>query len=115
MPDPNAVSALTSQTHLNPRRSASSTSYHVVERRAVSSSLKFGLLARGEADLYPRVGDTSEWDTAAGHAVLAAAGGTVTTLEGEPLLYGKPNFRNSGLRCLGAHPAGASALSTCRL
>ena len=48
----------------------------------MSSSLKFGLIAKGEADLYPRVGPTSEWDTAAGHAVLAAAGGTVTDLDG---------------------------------
>jgi 3'(2'), 5'-bisphosphate nucleotidase len=78
--------------------------YHVVERRALSSSLKFGLLARGEADIYPRAGDTSEWDTAAGHAVLAAAGGTVTTLDGAPLLYGKPGFRNPGFVAWGRTP-----------
>ena len=54
----------------------------------MSSSLKFGLMAKGEADIYPRVGPTSEWDTAAGHAVLAAAGGTVTDLDGSALLYG---------------------------
>lgn len=59
-----------------------------MERRSLSSSLKFGLIAKGEADLYPRVAPTSEWDTAAGHAVLAAAGGAVTTLDGAPLLYG---------------------------
>ena len=58
-----------------------------------SSSLKFGLIARGEADLYPRVGPTSEWDTAAGHAVLAAAGGAVTRLDGAPLLYGNAERR----------------------
>ena len=58
------------------------------------SSLKFCRLAEGAADLYPRLGPTMEWDTAAGHAVLAAAGGSVTTLDGEPLLYGKPGFRN---------------------
>jgi len=58
------------------------------------SSLKFGLLAEGRADLYPRFGRTMEWDTAAGHAVLAAAGGSVCDLQGRPLLYGKPGFEN---------------------
>jgi 3'(2'), 5'-bisphosphate nucleotidase len=61
-------------------------------------------LARGEADIYPRAGDTSEWDTAAGQAVLVAAGGTVTTLDGEPLLYGKPGFRNPGFIAWGGEP-----------
>lgn len=95
VPDPNAIGALTSQTHLNAATQRFLDQYHVVESRAVSSSLKFGLLARGEADVYPRTGDTSEWDTAAGHAVLAAAGGTVTTLDLQPLLYNKPKFLNS--------------------
>lgn len=58
------------------------------------SSLKFALVAAGEADIYPRLGPTSEWDIAAGHAVLAAAGGTVTTLDGEPIRYGKANVLN---------------------
>jgi 3'(2'), 5'-bisphosphate nucleotidase len=60
-------------------------------RRIVSagSSLKFCLLAAGEADLYPRFGRTMEWDTAAGHAVLVAAGGRVELETGEPLTYGK--------------------------
>ncbi len=59
------------------------------------SSLKLCLLAAGEADLYPRLGRTMEWDIAAGHAVLAAAGGTVQTLDGgAPLAYGKPGFEN---------------------
>jgi 3'(2'), 5'-bisphosphate nucleotidase len=58
------------------------------------SSLKFCLVAAGEADLYPRLGRTMEWDTAAGHAVLAAAGGRVTDLDGRELLYGKPHFEN---------------------
>lgn len=53
----------------------------------VGSSLKFCILAEGAADLYPRLGNTSEWDTAAGHAVLAAAGGFVTDLRGQPLRY----------------------------
>jgi 3'(2'), 5'-bisphosphate nucleotidase len=54
-----------------------------------SSALKFGLLARGDADIYPRFGPTCEWDTAAGQAIVEAAGGTVTALDGTPLVYGK--------------------------
>ena len=58
------------------------------------SSLKFCLVAAGEADIYPRLGPTSEWDIAAGHAVVNAAGGTVTQINGAPLAYGKTNIRN---------------------
>lgn len=58
------------------------------------SSLKFCLIAEGKAHLYPRLGRTMEWDTAAGQAVLEAAGGKVTTLEGLPLLYGKVGLDN---------------------
>src|SRR3954469_7002249 len=59
------------------------------------SSLKFCLVAAGEADIYPRAGPTMEWDAAAGHAVLTAAGGRMTTWDGAPFVYGKPEFRNS--------------------
>ena len=58
------------------------------------SSLKLCLVAAGEADLYPRLGRTMEWDIAAGHAVLSAAGGRIRTLAGDPLTYGKPGFDN---------------------
>ena len=58
------------------------------------SSLKFCRLAEGAADLYPRFGTTMEWDTAAGQAVLEAAGGTVETVDGAPLRYGKAGFQN---------------------
>ena len=58
------------------------------------SALKFCLLAMGEADLYPRFGRTMEWDTAAGHAILSAAGGSVRTLDGADLTYGKPGMEN---------------------
>ena len=59
------------------------------------SSLKFCQLAAGQADLYPRLGRTMEWDIAAGHAVLAAAGGQVCRVDdGTPLRYGKPGFEN---------------------
>ena len=75
----------------------------VAARQNAGSSLKFCCIAEGIADLYPRLGRTMEWDTAAGHAVLVAAGGTVQTLDGRDLEYGKPGFENphfvaSGLR-----------------
>ena len=66
----------------------------VAARRGIGSSLKFCLVAGGEADLYPRFGRTMEWDTAAGHAVLGAAGGRVADLEGVELRYGKPGLVN---------------------
>ncbi len=66
----------------------------VAERIVAGSSLKFCRIAEGLADLYPRFGRTMEWDTAAGHAVLSAAGGSVATMAGEPLAYGKPGFAN---------------------
>ena len=61
---------------------------------SAGSSLKLCLVAAGEADLYPRLGRTMEWDIAAGHAVLLAAGGRVTTISGGLLTYGKPGFEN---------------------
>ena len=66
----------------------------VAAHRTVGSSLKLCLVAEGAADVYPRFGRTMEWDTAAGNAVLRAAGGAVRTLDGEPLRYGKPGFEN---------------------
>ncbi len=68
--------------------------YQVKEQVSAGSSLKFCLVATAKADLYPRFGRTMEWDTAAGHAVLRAAGGKVLTQEGAPLAYGKPGFEN---------------------
>lgn len=62
--------------------------------KSAGSSLKLCLVASGEADLYPRLGRTMEWDIAAGHAVLAAAGGRIDTVSGEALRYGKPGFEN---------------------
>ena len=77
--------------------------------RAAGSSLKFCLLAEGEADLYPRFGRTMEWDTAAGHAVLLAAGGGVCTLDGHALRYGKAGFENPHFVASGGGHAGAEA------
>jgi 3'(2'), 5'-bisphosphate nucleotidase len=66
----------------------------IAQFRSVGSSLKLCLIAAGEADFYPRLGRTMEWDIAAGHAVVNAAGGRVVTLDGEELLYGKPGLDN---------------------
>jgi 3'(2'), 5'-bisphosphate nucleotidase len=67
-----------------------------------SSAVKLCWLAEGKADIYPRFGRTMEWDTAAGHAILEAAGGRITTVEGTPLIYGKPGFENPGFIAYGA-------------
>ena len=61
---------------------------------SAGSSIKFCLVAAGKADLYPRFGRTMEWDTAAGQAVLMAAGGEVIMMDGRPFTYGKPGFEN---------------------
>jgi len=74
----------------------------VAEQKSAGSSLKFCLVAAGEADVYPRLGRTMEWDTAAGHAVLLAAGGQVSTLEGIELRYGKPGLDNPHFVASGA-------------
>lgn len=66
----------------------------VADRRLMGSAIKFGLIAEGVGDLYPRLGPTMEWDTCAGHAILEGAGGTVVTLSGKPLRYGKRDFLN---------------------
>jgi 3'(2'), 5'-bisphosphate nucleotidase len=78
---------------LNGRKIASITN--------IGSAMKFCRLAEGKADLYPRLGRTMEWDTAAPQAVLVAAGGHVLTLEGTPLGYGKPGWENPSFICTG--------------
>lgn len=74
----------------------------VAAHRTVGSSLKLCLVAEGSADVYPRFGRTMEWDTAAGDAVLRAAGGEIRTLDNEPLRYGKPGFENPDFAGWGA-------------
>ena len=76
----------------------------VAERRQAGSSLKFCLIAEGQADIYPRFGPTNEWDTAAGQGVLEAAGGEIVTTDNRPLAYGKERFLNPHFiaRSLGA-------------
>jgi 3'(2'), 5'-bisphosphate nucleotidase len=93
--------AVASRSHRSPETDAFLANYPVKEFRSIGSSLKFCLVAAGQADLYPRLGTTMEWDTAAGHAVLTAAGGSVTTLDGGPFRYGKPGFRNGNFLARG--------------
>jgi len=85
---------IASRSHRDHKTDELLNHYKVKDMIAAGSSLKFCLVATGEADLYPRHGRTMEWDTAAGQAVLLAAGGTVTDLHGKPLLYGKAGFEN---------------------
>ena len=86
---------VTSRSHGNDTRLADwLRDIRVTGRTFLGSSWKFAVLAEGGADLYPRFGRTMEWDTAAGQAVLAAAGGSVCNLDGSPLCYGKAGFEN---------------------
>jgi 3'(2'), 5'-bisphosphate nucleotidase len=94
--------AVASRSHLDPETEAFLAGLPVAQRRSIGSSLKFCLVAEGQADVYPRFGPTMEWDTAAGQAVLEAAGGRVTLPPsgggpgGVPLAYGKAaaGYRN---------------------
>ena len=90
-PCPNPPVALASRSHLTPATEFVLRRAGVQECRNIGSSLKFCLLAEGVADFYPRLGPTMEWDTAAGDAVLRAAGGLVVQLDGKPLRYGRTN------------------------
>ncbi len=90
-----------SRSHRNPETEAYLAHYPDAETVAIGSSLKFCLVAEGRADLYPRLGPTMEWDTAAGDAVLRAAGGRVLDETGAPLAYAKSGFRNGWFLALG--------------
>jgi 3'(2'), 5'-bisphosphate nucleotidase len=92
-PRPARLCALTSRSHLDRDTEAFLAAMPVGERIACGSALKFGLIAEGSADVYPRLAPTSEWDIAAGHAVVTAAGGIVLAPDGEPLSYGGGGFR----------------------
>jgi 3'(2'), 5'-bisphosphate nucleotidase len=91
---PQSLAAVCSLSHNSPETEAYLDLYGVAERVAIGSSLKFCLVAEGQADLYPRLGPTMEWDTAAGDAILTAAGGKVLSRDGAPLTYAKPRFFN---------------------
>lgn len=81
--------ALMSRSHPDPQTQAFLNTSPNAERRICGSALKFAMLAEGAADLYPRLSPTSEWDIAAGDAILTAAGGAVLGPDGQPLLYGR--------------------------
>ncbi|MBY6243116.1 3'(2'),5'-bisphosphate nucleotidase CysQ [Methylosinus sp. Sm6] len=105
---PQGPTALVSRSHLDEETQAFLRARGVTEIRETGSSVKFCRLAEGVADLYPRFGPTMEWDTAAGDAVLRAAGGAVLDPSGRPLRYGKAEtgYRNGPFIALG-DPAAA--------
>jgi len=88
------LTALVSRSHRSPETDTYLERFTIAEDVSAGSSLKFCRIAEGVADLYPRLGRTMEWDTAAAHGVLKYAGGHVETLDGKPLAYGKPGLDN---------------------
>jgi 3'(2'), 5'-bisphosphate nucleotidase len=94
-PDNDALMVVASKSHRDQATDDYINKYNVKDMKSAGSSLKFCLVATGEADIYPRVGRTMEWDTAAGHAVLTGAGGDVVRFDDHtPLRYGKEIFAN---------------------
>lgn len=94
-PDNSALTIVASQSHRDQATDDYIAKYTVADFRSAGSSLKFCLVATGEADIYPRLGRTMEWDTAAGHAVLLGAGGRVIRFDDHTALtYGKPIYEN---------------------
>jgi 3'(2'), 5'-bisphosphate nucleotidase len=94
--------AVASRSHRDAATNQWLETHGINDTIATGSSLKFCLVAAGEADVYPRFGPTMEWDTAAGDAVLRAAGGRVIHPEGMPFTYGKTEYRNGGFVACGA-------------
>lgn len=94
-PAADGLVAVSSKSHPDTQTDALLGTLTIKGHVNAGSSLKFCLVAAGEADIYPRAGQTMEWDTAAGHAVLTAAGGSVTDWDGKPFRYGKPGFLNT--------------------
>jgi 3'(2'), 5'-bisphosphate nucleotidase len=105
-PPTDGLVAVASRSHGSVGTDAFLGQYKIARRMAAGSSLKFCEIAKGAADIYPRVGQTCEWDTAAGQAIICASGGSVTTLEGVPLVYGKAEqrFRNPDFVAWGRGP-----------
>ncbi len=94
-PDNASLMVVASKSHRDEATDAYIGKYNVKDMTSAGSSLKFCLVATGEADLYPRLGRTMEWDTAAGHAVLSGAGGQVVRYDDHtPLAYGKQGYAN---------------------
>lgn len=90
---PERPTAVVSRSHLDPGTDAFLTRWQDLRRIHCGSALKFCRLAEGAADTYPRLAPTSEWDIAAGHAILVAAGGALTRPDGAPVTYGHTGFR----------------------
>ena len=105
-PPSSGLVAVASRSNHAPGADAFLGQYTVIQRTSAGSSLKFCLVAQGAADIYPRVGPTCEWDTAAGHAIVSAAGGSVTQLDGQPLVYGNAaaKFLNPDFVAWGRQP-----------
>jgi 3'(2'), 5'-bisphosphate nucleotidase len=103
---PGGLVAVASRSHLDEQTQAFLDRLQPADRRSAGSSLKFCLVAAGEADVYPRFGATMQWDTAAGDAVLRAAGGTVVDESGALFRYGKVDhgLRNGPFVCWGQEP-----------
>jgi len=94
-PDNAALRVVASKSHRDAATDDYINRYAVADAKSAGSSLKFCLVASGEADFYPRLGRTMEWDTAAGHAVVLGAGGQVLRFDDHrPLTYGKPGYEN---------------------
>lgn len=98
--------AIASLSHCNEETREWLDRWPAIERKGIGSSLKFCLLAEGEADVYPRFSPTCEWDTAAGQAILAGAGGVVLNLDSTDMVYGKHDsgFRNGNFIAWGRRP-----------
>lgn len=101
VPEAGMVALVSRRYADDPRLARFLAGRRVAERRGLSSALKFCRVAEGEADLYARFGPTMEWDSAAGQAIVEAAGGAVVDLDAAPLRYGKPGWRNSDFVCHG--------------
>jgi 3'(2'), 5'-bisphosphate nucleotidase len=106
--------ALASRSHGSPRTDQFLADNAVTACTTIGSSLKFCLLAEGKADVYPRFSRTMEWDTAAGDAILRAAGGATLMTDGQPLRYGKTDqaedadFANPSFICWGGGKSAAA-------
>lgn len=97
--------AIASVSHRDAQTNQWLEDHDILKVAAIGSSLKFCLIACGEADVYPRFGPTMEWDTAAGDAILRAAGGSVFHLDGAPFRYGKADYRNDAFIATGKFTA----------
>ena len=98
---PDRPVVVTSRSHRDAETDAYVARIEGAEVKPSGSSLKFCMIADGIADIYPRFGPTSEWDTAAAHAVLLAAGGAMYDADGKPFAYGKPDYLNGAFLAVG--------------